>query len=177
LHEAHALLGVAAARFGDNGAGYFYDSADTATAALGRHAPLTDNALPSGNSVMARNLFYLGHYFYRDAYLQRARRMAAGMLPAVRRNVLAHAGWFGLLTHLVQPFYEVAIVGEGFAAARRELDRHYLPNVLLLGGPGEGSLQLLRDKYVPGRTTFYVCRDRACKKPVTSAAEALAQLD
>jgi hypothetical protein len=137
---------------------------------------LIDDALPSGNSVMARNLFYLGHYFYRDDYLQRSRRMVASLLPAVGQNALSHAGWFGLLTQWVQPFYQVAVVGDGFAAARRELDRHYLPNVLLLGGPREGTLELLQAKYVPGRTTFYVCRDRACKKPVTTVGEALAQM-
>jgi hypothetical protein len=177
LHEAHALLGYAVARFGESGAGYFYDSPDSTSGPLGRPVELTDDALPSGNSVMARNLFYLGHYFYRDDYLQRSRRMVAGLLPAVGQNALAHAGWFGLLTQWVQPFYQVAVVGDGFAQARRELDRHYLPNVLLLGGPREGTLELLQAKYVPGRTTFYVCRDRACKKPVTTAREALAQLE
>ncbi len=177
LHEAHALLGYAATHFGESGAGYFYDALDATASPLGRPVELTDNALPSGNSVMARNLFYLGHYFYRDDYLQRSWRMVAGLLPAVGQNALAHAGWFGLLTHWVQPFYQVAVVGDGFAAARRELDRHYLPNVLLLGGPREGTLELLQAKYVPGRTTFYVCRDRACKKPVTTAGEALAQLE
>ncbi len=177
LHEAHALLGYAATHFGESGAGYFYDALDATASPLGRPVELTDNALPSGNSVMARNLFYLGHYFYRDDYLQRSWRMVAGLLPAVGQNALAHAGWFSLLTHWVQPFYQVAVVGDGFAAARRELDRHYLPNVLLLGGPREGTLELLQAKYVPGRTTFYVCRDRACKKPVTTAGEALAQLE
>jgi len=62
---------------------------------------------------------------------------------------------------LLASSYEVAIVGPGFAEVQQQLNNHYLPDVLLSGGPDEGTLTLLENKWVPGQTTIYVCPDRA----------------
>lgn len=70
----------------------------------------------------------------------------------------------------------MAIVGKDFRTKREEMDGHYLPDVLLLGGKNEGGMQLLENKLVSGQTTIYVCRDKACKMPVTEVSKALEQL-
>lgn len=59
---------------------------------------------------------------------------------------------------------------------RKEIDKNYLPNVLLSGGRQEGELKLLENKLVEGKTTIYVCRDKSCKRPVTEVSKALEQL-
>ena len=46
----------------------------------------------------------------------------------------------------------------------------------ILEGSNEGTLNLLRNKLVPGQTTIYVCVDKACKIPVTEAEKALVQI-
>jgi len=53
----------------------------------------------------------------------------------------------------------------------------YLPDALFLGGKDEGSLKLLQNKLVAGQTTIYVCQGKTCKFPVTSAADALKQIE
>ena len=77
---------------------------------------------------------------------------------------------------MAKPPYEVAIVGDDFKAKRKALDAHYLPDVLLSGGTTAGTLPLLENKWVPGQTTIYVCRNKTCKYPVTEVAEALQQM-
>ena len=73
--------------------------------------------------------------------------------------------------------YEVAILGNNYSAIRTALDKQYLPHVLLMGGLKEGTLDLLQHKLVKGRTTVYVCQQKACQRPVESASEALKQIN
>ena len=72
--------------------------------------------------------------------------------------------------------YEVAIVGKECNVKRKELDKHYVPNVIVLGGINEGTLQLLENKLIEGQTTIYVCRNKVCSCPVTKMQEALKQI-
>jgi uncharacterized protein YyaL (SSP411 family) len=78
---------------------------------------------------------------------------------------------------------EVALVGEpdapDFAALRDELARHYLPALVLAGGPPRDAdrIALLADRPTrDGRATAYVCRDYACEQPVTDPATLAEQL-
>jgi len=68
---------------------------------------------------------------------------------------------------------EVAILGEEAETRRRELDAHYLPQVLLSGGTGGGTLPLLENKLTKGYTTIHVCHNRVCQRPETDIKEAL----
>ena len=46
-----------------------------------------------------------------------------------------------------------------------------------MGGEKEGNLELLKGKFIEGQTTIYVCKDHVCKFPVTTAREALEQIN
>ena len=70
----------------------------------------------------------------------------------------------------------MAIVGSDWPTIRKTLDNNYLPDAIYLGGKNEGTLMLLENKMVKGQTTIYVCRDKACKLPVTDVAKALQQI-
>ena len=78
-----------------------------------------------------------------------------------------------MLTDFVYEPFEVAIVGDNFDLVRRDLDKNYIPNMLLLGGSSEGSLDLLEGKLVKGETTIYVCKNKVCKFPVNTVSDAL----
>jgi hypothetical protein len=91
-------------------------------------------------------------------------------------KVISYANWGILAAYMVKEPYEVAIVGKMAESYRREMDNHYLPDVLMLGGKGEGSFELLKDKLVKGQTTIYVCQDKICNLPVRSVQQALQQI-
>ncbi len=70
---------------------------------------------------------------------------------------------------------EVALVGEpashDFRMLSREVAAHYVPTLVLAGGPpGEGAgLPLLADRAtIEGRAAAYVCRHFVCEAPVTT---------
>jgi uncharacterized protein YyaL (SSP411 family) len=137
---------------------------------------VADNVIPASNSEMAKNLFVLGHYFYNDDYISKARQMLVNVKDDVRKNVSFYSNWGSLETAFVAPTYEVAIVGNEYSEMKQKIDENYLPNVLLSGGRQQGTLKLLENKLVKGQTTIYVCQNKSCKLPVTEVSKALEQL-
>jgi uncharacterized protein YyaL (SSP411 family) len=99
----------------------------------------------------------------------------------VREKMLRHPSFHGhwgmLMLYLSEAPAEVVIVGNDCVDMRVEFDSDYLPQVMFAGGTDEGSLGLLQQRLVKGQTTVYVCRDKACKLPVTSVRAALKQLE
>ena len=85
------------------------------------------------------------------------------------------ANWatvLGLTTY--QP-YEVAIVGDNADDVSHQLQQHYFPTTIFLGGQSE-NLPLLENKLVKGKTIIYVCRNKVCKLPVEDVGKAMGQL-
>jgi uncharacterized protein YyaL (SSP411 family) len=176
LQQADRLTAFTLAHFYDEASGMFYYTSDIDPPLIARTLEVSDNVIPSSNSTMAKNLFVLGHYFYKDEYIERAKRMLGKIKEAALRGAAYYANWDILLTWLVRPPCEVAIVGKDYDILRKEFERHYLPTVFLSGGAEEGSLALLQGKLVKGQTTIYVCRDKTCQAPVTEVSAALEQI-
>lgn len=176
LQRSRQLADYVIAHFLDEKSGVFYYTSDEDPRLISRTRELSDNVISSSNSSMARGLFYLGHYYYNDDYIERARQMLNNMSGEVLKNGPFYANWATMMTHFVYPPYEVAILGDACSDVRADFDKHYLPRVLFLGSsddPEESSLQLLRNKMVDGQTTIYVCVDKTCRLPVTRVDEAL----
>ncbi|MCB0642603.1 MAG: thioredoxin domain-containing protein, partial [Phaeodactylibacter sp.] len=153
---------------------FFYTS-DLDPPLVVRKKELADNVIASSNSIMARNLLALGQYFYDESYLDKARQMLNSMWAVIAPHPQPnfYANWSALALELLQPPYEEAVLGPEAASKRAALETHYLPNVRLLGGTSEGSLELLKDKLQEGETLIYVCQNKVCKFPVADVDEAL----
>ena len=176
LLKAKSLTEYTIAHFYDAKSGMFFYTSDLDAPLIARKMDISDNVIPGSNSVMAHNLFKLGHYFYNQDYLQKSRQMLHNVQKDVIKNGYYYANWASLMLYQVQPPYEVAIVGRKANKLRKQWDKSYLPNVLLMGGRREGSLPLLKNKWQKGKTMIYVCQDKVCKLPVKEVTEALKQL-
>lgn len=176
LKEAHHLLEYTLAHFYDAKSGMFYYTSDKDPALIARKMEIADNVIPSSNSAMAKNLFMLGEYFYKDDYIHKASAMLNNVKQDAVNGNAYYANWDILMAWLAAEPFEVAIVGNDYASKRKEIDTHYLPNIFLSGGNSEGSLSLLDGKLVPGKTTIYVCRNKSCKLPTTEVSKAVEQI-
>lgn len=176
LVRAEKLLTYTLAHFYDEGSGMFYYTSDIDPELIARKMETTDNVIPGSNSVMAVNLYLLGEYFYNESYIKKSRQMVNNVKLSIVRYGSYFANWSILMGYFIDRPYEVAIVGEGSIQMRKEMDKHYLPNVIFMGGNVEGKLPLLKDKSVKGQTTIYVCKDKACRMPVTDTESALKQI-
>lgn len=135
-----------------------------------------DGVLPSPNAIMADNLFTLGHLGYDVKAINRSKTMLSSMVPLLRDNADSYSVWNSLFLKVAYPYFEIAIVGENASSLIRELNGMYIPNILIVGSASESNLPLFKYRYVEGETFVYVCQDSACKFPVATIKDALAQL-
>lgn len=178
LESAQQLAAYALQHFSAEESPMFYYTSDLDPELIARTAKTEDNVIPSGNSAMGRALLHLGTYLYDSTYTQRARRMLMQVSGAMEstNSPSYFANWMNLYSELTYPLYEVAVVGPAYAEKRQALQQHYLPNALFLGGPAEGSLELLKGKLQEGETFIYVCQNKVCQLPVQEAEAAIGQM-
>lgn len=176
LEKARSLSDFSIEHFLDKKTGMFYYTSDVSKDLIARKMELTDNVIPSSNSILAEVLFYLGEYYQKNSYTE----MSKVMLNQVFKDLSASSGlfyanWARHVGTLVFRPYEVAVLGEHALEKSIQLQQHYNPLTIFMGGNKE-DLPLLENKYVEGKTIIYVCRNRVCKLPVQDVEEAMEQL-
>ncbi len=176
LYQAKAFMDYADVHFFNEASGMYYYTSDIDPPLVARKMELTDNVIPSSNSAAARTLYRLGLYLYEDAYLERAKQMMHNIEPQIVDNEFPsfYSNWLQLYLDIIQPPYEVVVMGDNFESLRAGLQAHYQPNAIYLGGKTEGTLELLKGKLIEGDSRIYVCQNKVCKLPVQEVAQALA---
>ena len=154
LDLTNTLSAYTVKHFFDEKSGMFFYTHEKHADLITRNMEISDNVIPGSNSVMARNLFVLGHYLSNESFLDKSRQMLANVADDMRRNIYYYSNWGILELQFAGKPFEVAILGEDFSSIRREMDDNYLPDVLFSGGRQEGHLDLHRKKLVPGGTLF-----------------------
>jgi uncharacterized protein YyaL (SSP411 family) len=178
LDKAAGLAKHVDAHFNDEKTGLYYYTSDLDPPLITRKMELTDNVIASSNSALAIALHRLGTLQYDKNLIAKATKMMQALLPKVQQSDQPsyYSNWAQLHAALSYPLYEVAIVGPDYEKIRDELQGYYLPDAVLIGGPDEGDLELLKGKLQSGETFIYVCRNNVCKLPVQTVALALEQM-
>ena len=175
--RADAMLG----RFADPDGGFF-DTAADAEALVVRPRSLQDGATPSGNATAASVLLRLAALTGEQAYRDAATGTLALVGPLAGRHPTAFPQWLIAMDLAEAGIVEVAIVGDpaepetaafvdvAFATFRPRQVIAVAPD------PHASAVPLVQGRFaLDGRPTAFVCRDFACRQPVT-APEALAAL-
>ncbi len=173
LKRADELMSYARTNFLNIESQMFYYTSVKDDPLIARKTELADNVIPASNSSIAHSLYQLGHYFYREMDIKHAKQMLNNMMATLEQNPYYYSNWIRLYAKISYPFYEVAIVGDEAGIKRNNLFARYIPNAIIIGGKDEGSLELLEDKKVDGRTMIYVCENKTCRLPVTEPERAL----
>jgi uncharacterized protein YyaL (SSP411 family) len=164
---AGELLDIVLDRFAD-GQGGFFDTADDAERLWKRPQDPTDNATPSGQFASAGALLSYAALTGSTRHREAAVAALGPVVPLAERHA-RFAGW-GLAVaeaHLAGPL-EVAVAGPTDDPRTRELHRTALLSpvpAVVAAGPG---VPLMEGRTpVDGRPAAYVCREFACRMPVT----------
>jgi uncharacterized protein YyaL (SSP411 family) len=131
-----------------------------------------DNVIPSSNSVMAHNLFRLGHLLVNREYLDLSASMMKQMQGRFDQYPMGYANWGRLILMNLNPFYEIVVVGPSAKSKMESLADEYLPHVLLSGSTGASDLPLFQNRFESDHTRIFVCRDNVCQLPVEDPEEA-----
>jgi len=175
LYKAKQLADYTISDFQDQDNGMFFYTPKSAERLIARKQEIMDNVIPSSNSVMANNLNKLGHLFDEQNYLKISMNMLRNVHPQIKSYGSAYSNWTILLLNNVFGIYEIAITGNEAEEKRKEIEKYYIPNKILLGGTS-GTLPLLFDK-LAAETKIYVCRNKTCLLPVREAIDAIKQID
>ncbi len=176
LQTAKQLTDYCYDHFYDDNNKMFFFTSNTDANLISRKTETDDNVIPSSNSIMANNLFLLGHYFYNKKYSDNAKAMLNNMKASTLNYAGGASNWLQLYMNFAGNFYEVAISGKNAKEKLQELNQHYIPNKLIVGSTKDSKLPLLEFKYAENETTIFVCVDGACQLPVTKTNEALKQI-
>ncbi len=188
LKESEELARRMLKNFGDEKAGGLFLTSGAHTELLARTKPGFDGQEPSANAAAARVLWRLGRLLDRAEYAREAERILQAFAPGMQQMPGGFLSMLAVLDDFYNPGPEIAIIGAPEAAAARALWREvharYLPGSVLVGvDPAQAGAAELAKKIpllaerplLDNQPTAYVCRNRACQKPVT-APEALRAL-
>jgi uncharacterized protein YyaL (SSP411 family) len=167
------------AHFADPNGGFF-DTADDHEALITRPKGLQDNAIPSGGAMAAEVLVRLAAFTGEGKYRSAAESALRDVAAYARRYPTAFAQWLNALVFVTGDAVEIAIAGEPTSSDGRALlavaRAGYRPLSVLAAGTS-GVVPLLDERPLrDGRATAYVCRNFACRAPVTEPADLAAQL-
>ncbi|MFD1161766.1 thioredoxin domain-containing protein [Hwangdonia seohaensis] len=173
LSVARDLANYTFDHFFDEKSKMFYFTSNQDESLVSRSIEYRDNVIPASNSIMAKNLFKLSHYFDNEHFSKTAMSMLNNVKPEMMEYPSGYSNWFDLMLNYAQPYYEVAIVGADAKQKITELNKTYLPNKLIAASTSENNMPLLENRFNPGNTFIYVCVNKACKLPVTEVKDAI----
>ncbi|WP_411895765.1 thioredoxin domain-containing protein [Winogradskyella sp. A2] len=177
LNLAKDLMDYTVDHFLNNENSMFYFTSDKVNNLIARKTEVYDNVIPASNSVLAENLFKLGHYYYDKSYTERAEQMLSNINGDIVKSPTAFTNWLELYISFANPFYEVAISGPNALEKINEVNSKFIPNIIIAGATQEDDLPLLINKFTEDNTLIYVCVNGTCKLPVAEVEVALKQIE
>jgi len=128
-----------------------------------------DGATPSGNAVMALNLYYLGLIWDNSEWTKRAISMISATGNGAIKYPTSFGVWAALLQILAVGLQEIAIVGKNYANVTNAVLGLYIPNKIVQSSENENpSMPLLAGKVAQEETAIYICKNYRCSQPVYS---------
>ena len=176
LQKANEFTQYVNQHFFEKSSGMFFYTDDQHSNLIARKMEVSDNVIPSSNSEMAKNLFFLGMYFENKDFEIQSEQLVKNVADNIKKSTGDYSNWAQVMALEVKPPYEIAIVGNEWKKKLSEFQIHYLPNSIYLGGNSEGNLSLLGNKLIEGKTMIYVCENKTCQRPVEIVSDALKQV-
>lgn len=177
LTLSKSMADYAKTNFFDEEKHMFYFTSKEDPAIVTRNFDYRDNVIPASNSVMAKNLFVLSKYFEETGFDEISHQMLKNILDEIEQYPRGFSNWLSLLSNYQNDFYEVVVVGKEAFKKIKELNKNYLPNIIIAGSKNENEDPLFKNRYVAGETLIYVCVNNACKLPVTDTEIAIKTLN
>lgn len=176
LEEARRMVRYVLEHFTNEENGLFYFTANNVPELITRKTEVTDNVMPGSNSVMAINLFRLGHLLYNPKWVEMAQQMLHNMEPHFETYPMSYSNWLKLWGMCNYAFYETCVTGPDALKLKEKVAASYLPNNIFAGAINNSALEILQGRLNVDQSLIYVCVNKTCQLPVASPEEALKQL-
>ncbi|HLT42882.1 MAG TPA: hypothetical protein VKZ95_09275, partial [Sphingobacteriaceae bacterium] len=171
IYEAKELAEYVIENFYEDGASAFFFTSKKGEKLIARKFEIMDDVIPSSNSVLIRQLSKLGLIFDEIEFIDLSNQILANVFPQIKSYGSTFSNWAIQLLERVLGVYEIALTGPEYVNMRKELDLHYLPNKILMGG-STGTLPLLNNR-IGDKSAAYVCQNKTCSLPVNTINDLL----
>lgn len=173
LNKAKRLIDYTFTHFYNEEARMFYFTSDDDEKLITRNMETMDNVIPASNSIMARNLFKLGHYYSNKHYIEVSKGMLNTVFDQAKKYPTSYSNWLQLATDFSGDYYEVAISGKEAISKLKEFNKTYIPNKLIVGSTKRSDLPLLQNRYTKDETNIYICINNTCQMPTSEVKVAI----
>ena len=138
-----------------------------------RKAEWSDNVIPASSSQMAINLHKLSIYFDDAKYKEISEVLLSSVITEMEKYGAGYSNWANLLLQKVKPQTEVVIVGKDVNEKLKALYKHTPPNVIFALSDKQNNLDIFKNRFVPEKTTIFICKNKSCLLPTEDINEAL----
>jgi uncharacterized protein YyaL (SSP411 family) len=177
LNKAKAIAEMLLHHFSEEATGFFYFTHDQQLDVIVRKKEVYDGATPSGNAVMALNLFYLAKIFEKREWED----LAIKITRTLQGSIIKYPGSFGIWATFLQVLsngiVEIAVTGQEFEKNLADVMKQYLPNKIIQSGETNSDIfPLLADRETDVPVAFYICKNYTCLRPFYNIVDFLANV-
>lgn len=148
----------------------FYFTPDSTTL-IARKMDINDNVIPASNSIMANNLWNLGHLFEQQEWLKDARQQLMNLYDGMEQYGSGYSNWAILLLNNTNRFYEVVVSGDTSGERLSEWQQIYAPYTIT--AYNSEVIPLGKHKNT-AQNLFYICSETdGCLPPVSDLKDVL----
>ncbi|HSB93460.1 MAG TPA: hypothetical protein VLC28_10095, partial [Flavitalea sp.] len=164
--------------FSEDGTGFFFYTPEGQQDIIVRKKEIYDGAVPSGNSIMCWNLYYLGTLVEKPEWKEQAIRMMSALAEVVKKYPTSFGVWATNLQAFTFSVPEIALIGAGAGPLRQEILATYIPTRIFQSSPSENSrYPLLAGKPASSDPLIYLCKNYSCQNPVREVKQLIRQLE
>ncbi|MGB3004913.1 MAG: thioredoxin domain-containing protein [Chitinophagaceae bacterium] len=178
LFKAKMLTEFVLENFSEDETPFFFYTSIKQSDLIIRKKEVYDGAVPSGNSVMAYNLWQLSILFDIKSWKQRSIDMVSSLGVAINKYSSSFGNWACLLQEITEGTNEIAILGAEFNQIHKEILTKYIPHrVLMASKNAELGFPLLAGKKSSDQSMIFLCSNNTCLPPVFSAKELISLIN
>ena len=137
---------------------------------------IDDGVIPSPNSIIAEQLFNIGHIIFDDKYLNLSDKMVSSVQRIIDGNINSYSVWGNNILNRVESFYEIAVIGPNSKSITDEITNYFTPSSIVVQSKVDSRLPLFIDRFFEDETYIYVCQNKTCQRPETNINLALEQV-
>jgi hypothetical protein len=167
LQKAKALTEFVIENFEDAATGLFFYTNKKQTDVIIRKKEVYDGATPSGNAIMALNLYYLSVIFDKPDWKARAQKSTEFFEKAIIQYPTSFAAWASIVQWQVMGIQEIVIAGIDAFSYLSQILNIYKPNKILQTTQSDlPDFPLLKGKFKAEKSVFFLCKDYVCQEPI-----------
>jgi uncharacterized protein YyaL (SSP411 family) len=169
LEKARMVTEHVVENFNDPITDFFFYTNTNQIDVIVRKKEVYDGAQPSGNAVMADNLFRLGLYFDKSDWREKSVQLISSLGNAIVRYPISFGSWACSLLEISIGPTEIVIISDEPQDILTQVLKEYIPHKIIMSATeGSNSFPLLSGKGKYHEAALYLCRNYTCENPVSS---------